>query len=115
MMTETPAEDARFAVKETDYTALAAEHVAPCISIYLGSVGAERATERWLRVRNMLRAAESVHVQRTEERGDRDLLNVAAILALRHGGQVFVAAPEQLREGVVAAAVFRFPSSQSPA
>jgi Bacterial archaeo-eukaryotic release factor family 3 len=59
MITETSAADVRFAAKETDYTALAAEHVAPCISIYLGSVGAERAAKRWLRLRNILRAAES--------------------------------------------------------
>lgn len=61
--------------------------------------------EQW----GSIAAPEKVHVHSTREPGDAELLNLAAILAIRHGGQVFVASPEQLSEGAKAAAVFRFP------
>jgi hypothetical protein len=47
-------------------------------------------------------------VHAKQEPGDGDLLNLAAILTLRHGGRVYLVPPEQLREGVDLAAVFRF-------
>jgi len=50
----------------------------------------------------------TAHLHSTQEPGDSDLLNLAAILTLRHGGQVFLEAPNQLPEGAEAAAVFRF-------
>ncbi|HEV3481845.1 MAG TPA: hypothetical protein VGR97_05885 [Candidatus Acidoferrales bacterium] len=51
---------------------------------------------------------ETVHVHAKEEPGDEDLLNLAAILTLRHGGLVHVVPREELREGADLAAVFRF-------
>ncbi len=51
---------------------------------------------------------ETVHVHAEHEAGDEELLNLAAILTLRHGGLVHVVPREQLREGADAAAVFRF-------
>jgi len=62
------------------------------------------SVERW----GSITSPETVHLHSTPEPGDSDLLNWAAILTLRHGGQVFVAAPNQLPEGAEAAAVFRF-------
>ncbi|HEY6902798.1 MAG TPA: hypothetical protein VI216_00715 [Candidatus Acidoferrales bacterium] len=60
--------------------------------------------ERWGR----LALPETVHVHAEQERGDEDLLNLAAILTLRHGGFVHVVPQEGLREGADMAAVFRF-------
>jgi len=51
---------------------------------------------------------ETVHVHVKEEPGDEDLLNLAAILTLRHGGLVHLVPREELREGADMAAVFRF-------
>jgi len=62
------------------------------------------SAERW----GSATSPEIVHLHRTQEPGDSDLLNLAATLTLRHGGQVFVRAPKQLPEGAEAAAVFRF-------
>lgn len=50
---------------------------------------------------------DTVHVHAKEEPGDEDLLNLAAILTLRHGGLVHVVPREELREGADLAAVFR--------
>jgi len=62
------------------------------------------SAQRW----GLIISPETVHVHNTEEPGDSDLLNLAAILTLRHGGQVFEEAPNRLPEGAEAAAVFRF-------
>jgi Bacterial archaeo-eukaryotic release factor family 7 len=51
---------------------------------------------------------ETVHVHSVREPGDNELLNLAVILTLRHGGQVFPVPANELREGAEAAAVFRF-------
>jgi len=51
---------------------------------------------------------ETVHIHEKREAGDEELLNLAAVLTLRHGGQVWVVPSGELREGAEAAAVFRF-------
>jgi hypothetical protein len=51
---------------------------------------------------------ETVHVHESPEAGDEDLLNLAAILTIRHHGHVYVLPPERLPEGASIAAVFRF-------
>jgi hypothetical protein len=61
------------------------------------------SAERWGVI-----SPETVHVHSSREPGDSDLLNSAAILTLRHGGQVFEEAPNHLPDGAEAAAVFRF-------
>jgi len=53
-------------------------------------------------------APDNVHVHTAREIGDDELLNLAAILTLRHRGQVFVVAPESLPEAAPLAAVYRF-------
>jgi len=50
---------------------------------------------------------ETVHVHKQPEPGDDELLNLAAVLTLRHEGQVYVVSAEELREGAALAAVFR--------
>jgi len=50
---------------------------------------------------------ETVHVHKQQEPGDDELLNLAAVLTLRHEGQVYVVPAEELREGAALAAVFR--------
>lgn len=50
---------------------------------------------------------ETVHLHSRQEPGDDELLNLAAILTLRHEGPVYVVPPEELREGAPLAAVFR--------
>jgi len=50
---------------------------------------------------------ETVHVHQQAEPGDDELLNLAAVLTLRHEGRVYVVPAEQLREGASLAAVFR--------
>ncbi|HUJ82280.1 MAG TPA: hypothetical protein VLW83_10370 [Candidatus Acidoferrales bacterium] len=56
MKTDTYASGA--GAREIDYAALAAEHVPPCISIYLSYVsGAESAKHQRMRIRNLLEAA----------------------------------------------------------
>lgn len=62
------------------------------------------SAERW----GSLVPPETVHVHTTQEPGDTDLLNLAAILTLRHGGHVYTVPPSQLREGADLAAVFRY-------
>lgn len=77
-------------------------------------VAAERGVVRFLFVPSngerwgSLGPSQTVHVHAKQEPGDGDLLNLAAILTLRHGGRVYLVPPEQLREGVDLAAVFRF-------
>jgi hypothetical protein len=60
--------------------------------------------ERW----GSLVPPETVHVHDTQEPGDDDLLNLAAILTLRRGGHVYVVPPTHLRQGADVATVFRF-------
>ncbi len=50
---------------------------------------------------------ETVHLHSQQEPGDDELLNLAAVLTLRHEGPVYVVPPEELREGAPLAAVFR--------
>jgi hypothetical protein len=57
----------------------------------------------------------TVHVHEKREAGDTELLNLAAVLTIRNGGQVFVATPGQLGEGADATAVFRFALASSVA
>lgn len=63
------------------------------------------AGERW----GSLAAPDTVHLHSAQEAGDAELLNLAAILTLRHGGHVYVVPQNQLREGADIAAVFRYP------
>lgn len=62
-----------------------------------------RTSERW----GSFEPPETVHLHDTREAGDTELLNLAAVLTLRHGGKVYIVAPDDLRSGVEAA-VFRF-------
>jgi len=62
------------------------------------------AGERW----GSLVPPDTVHLHATQEPGDADLLNLAAVLTLRHGGLVYVVPQSQLREGADLAAVFRY-------
>ena len=62
------------------------------------------AGERW----GSIVPPETVHVHAEQEPGDEELLNLAAILTIRHGGHVHVIPSGQLREGADVAAVFRF-------
>jgi hypothetical protein len=78
---------------------LAAAHRGLIRFLFVASVG-----ERW----GQLAPPETVHVHSTPEPGDSDLLNLAAILTLRHGGNVYVVPPNQLPEGADIAAVFRY-------
>lgn len=50
----------------------------------------------------------AVHLHRERAPGDEDLLNLAAIHTLRHGGHVSSVSPADLPEGANLAAVFRF-------
>ncbi|HXX44189.1 MAG TPA: hypothetical protein VEJ38_05635 [Candidatus Acidoferrales bacterium] len=63
------------------------------------------AGEQW----GSLVAPQTVHLHSAQEAGDAELLNLAAILTLRHGGHVYVVPQSQLREGADIAAVFRYP------
>ncbi len=67
--------------------------------LFLASTG-----ERWGRPA----PPETIHVHAEQEAGDEELLNLAAVLTLRHGGLVRVVPREQLGEGADMAAVFRF-------
>jgi len=60
--------------------------------------------ERW----GSLTPPETVHVHSAREPGDSELLNLAAILTLRHAGHVYAVPQAQLREGADIAAVFRY-------
>jgi len=60
--------------------------------------------ERW----GSLVPPATVHLHVKEEPGDDELLNLAAVLTIRHGGHVYVVPPEKLSEGADVAAVFRF-------
>ena len=51
---------------------------------------------------------DTVHLHASQEMGDDELLNLAAVLTLRHQGSVYVIPRAQLREGADAAALFRF-------
>jgi len=62
------------------------------------------AAERW----GSFVPPETVHVHAANEPGDTDLLNLAAIFTIRHGGHVFVIPPGELRPCADLAAVFRF-------
>jgi hypothetical protein len=53
-------------------------------------------------------ATGEVRVGKLEEPPDEDLLNTAAILTQRTGGQVFALPEEQMPNGVPIAAVFRY-------
>jgi len=50
---------------------------------------------------------ETVHLHSQQEPGDDELLNLAAVLTLRHEGPVYVVPADELREGAPLAAVFR--------
>lgn len=78
---------------------LAAAHRGVVRFLFIPSTG-----ERW----GSLVPPETVHVHGAQERGDGDLLNLAAILTLRHGGHVYVVPQNQLPEGADIAAVFRY-------
>lgn len=77
-------------------------------------VGAERGAVRFLFIPltgeqwGSFEPPEIVHVHETREPGDDELLNLAAVLTLRHGGEVYVVPASELREGVEVAAVLRF-------
>lgn len=62
------------------------------------------AGERW----GTIVPPDTVHVHDAQEPGDSELLNLAAILTLRHGGHVYVVPQAQLPEGADIAAVFRY-------
>jgi hypothetical protein len=51
-----------------------------------------------------------VHLHTNREAGDEDLLNLAAVLTIRHGGHVHDVSSEQLPQGAHIAAKFRFGS-----
>jgi len=68
------------------------------------------SAERW----GSISSPGAVHLHSTQEPGDSDLLNLAATLTLRHGGQVFVETSNRLPEGAAAAAVFRFALGSPP-
>ena len=51
---------------------------------------------------------ETVHVHSNRGTGDQELLNLAAVLTIRGGGQVYVVAQNQLPEGAELAAAFRY-------
>jgi Bacterial archaeo-eukaryotic release factor family 3 len=56
----------------------------------------------------LFQPSEVVHIHDKEEPGDDELLNLAAILTLRHGGEVRVVPSTELPQGAEVAAVFRF-------
>jgi hypothetical protein len=60
--------------------------------------------EQW----GLFEPPETVHIHETKETGDDELLNLAAILTLRHGGEVHVVRADQLRPGAEVGAVLRF-------
>lgn len=51
---------------------------------------------------------DTVHLHARQEAGDDELLNLAAVLTLRNGGQAFVAPKDSLPEGASLAAIYRF-------
>ncbi len=61
--------------------------------------------EQW----GALAPPDTVRLHSVEEPGDVELLNLAAVLTLRHGGHVYVVPQSRLREGAGLAAVFRYP------
>lgn len=60
--------------------------------------------EQW----GLFQSPETVHIHDKKEPGDDELLNLTAILTLRHGGEVYVVRADELREGAEVATVFRF-------
>ena len=64
----------------------------------------QSAGERW----GLLVPPDTVHVHGVQEPGDGELLNLAAILTIRHGGHVYVVPQSQLAQGADTAAVFRY-------
>ncbi len=60
--------------------------------------------EQW----GLFQPPETVHIHNKKEPGDDELLNLAAMLTLRHGGEVYVVRADELREGAEVATVFRF-------
>ncbi len=52
--------------------------------------------------------SQEVHLHDTEEPGDEDLLNAAAIQTVLHGGTVYVVSQEEVPADVPAAALFRY-------
>ncbi len=60
--------------------------------------------EQW----GLFQPPETVHIHDEKEPGDDELLNLTAILTLRHGGEVYVVRADELREGAEVATVFRF-------
>ncbi|HXQ26049.1 MAG TPA: hypothetical protein VN822_06560 [Candidatus Acidoferrales bacterium] len=61
-------------------------------------------TEHW----GSLVPPETVHVHGKRENGDAELLNLASVLTIRGGGQVYIVAQNQLPEGAELAAAFRY-------
>jgi len=60
--------------------------------------------EQW----GLFQPPETVHVHDKKEPGDDELVNLAAILVLRDGGEVHIVPSDEFREGAELAAVFRF-------
>ena len=60
--------------------------------------------EKW----GLFQPPEIVHIHDKKEPGDDELLNLAAIFTLRHGGEIHAVPADVLREGAEVAAVFRF-------
>lgn len=60
--------------------------------------------ERW----GFFESPATVHVHENREATDEELVNLAAVLTLRHGGNVYPVAPGDLPQGAGMAAVFRF-------
>ena len=60
--------------------------------------------EQW----GLFQPPETVHIHNKKEPVDDELLNLAAMLTLRHGGEVYVVRADELREGAEVATVFRF-------
>ena len=62
------------------------------------------SSEQW----GLFQRPETVHIHDKRESGDDELVNLAAVLTLRDGGEVHVVPAGGLREGAGVAAVFRF-------
>ena len=50
----------------------------------------------------------TIDIHREEEPGDEDLLDLAAVQTLLHGGKVYAMEPAEVPDGVPLAAVFRY-------
>jgi len=67
--------------------------------LFLASTG-----ERW----GVFDPPENVHLHATREAGDDELLNLAVVLTIRNGGQVYTVLPSELPVGAEIAALLRF-------